>query len=339
MIQIKEVLLEEEYQLRNQFLKEHHMSCDTDVTYSILAYDNQTLIGTASLAHNVMKCFLVKKSHQHKDVTSKMFHHLVKILEAKDIYHYFVFTPNDNQKVFENLHMQTIVKTMNTTLLEGGDTINHVLTTLKHDYELDDKPKASIIMNANPMTLGHLHLVETAAKENKQVLVFVVSEDVSKFPFVDRFKIIQDATRHLSNVTVLPTLDYLVSKITFPKYFLKEDQLIKDEQTLIDVLVYKEYFVPIFNIDKRYLGEEPFSYTTSKYNQVLVDHLGQHIKIIKRKEQFNHPISASFVRKLIRANKLDKVKSYVPQATFDYLQSKNGQQVIAAIQQNNWTRH
>ena len=339
MINIKEILLDEEIVDRNQFLKQHNMTCDSDVTYSVLAYDQDTIIGTASLANNVMKCFLVDPDYQHQEVMTKLFHHLVKVLEAKNIHHYFVYTPNENQKVFEMLHMNTIVKTMNTTLLEGGDTIDHVLTNLKQDYDVPDGPNAAIIMNANPMTLGHLHLVETAAKENDHVLVFVVSEDVSKFPFVDRFSIIKKATDHLDNVTVLPTLDYLVSKITFPKYFLKEDQLIKDEQTLIDVLVYKEYFVPIFNIQTRYLGEEPYSYNTDKYNHVLKDHLGNHIKIIERKELFNHPISASFVRKLIRANKIEKVKSYVPEVTYHYLQSDQGQKVIKAIQQSEWSRH
>jgi [citrate (pro-3S)-lyase] ligase len=339
MLNVKEVLLKEEIEARNRFLKAHNLECDGDVTYSILVYDQNELVGTASLANNVMKCFLVKASHQNQHITNLMFDHLVHTLETKGIDHYFVYTGYENDKIFEDLHMKLIVKTMNTALLEGGKTINHVLTQLKNDYQLDDGPKAAIIMNANPMTNGHLYLVETAAKENASVLVFVVSEDVSKFPFEDRFAIIQKACAHLKNVTVLPTLDYLVSKITFPKYFLKEDQLIKDEQTLVDVLVYKEYFVPIFNIKKRYLGEEPYSYNTNKYNNVLKDYLNHHIKIIKRKEQFNHPISASFVRKLIRANKIDKIKDYVPESTFAYLQSKKGQQVIKAIQQTEWTRH
>lgn len=339
MFTIKEVILEEEKQLRNTFLKTHGLECDSNVTYSILVYDQETLVATASLTNNVMKCFAVDKNYQHKNITNTMVDFLVKQLAAQGINHYFVYTSAENDKIFESLHMKLIVKTMNTALLEGGDTIDNILTNLKHEYQIDDTPKAAVIMNANPMTLGHLHLVETAAKEHEHVLVFVVSEDVSKFPFQERFDIIKKACSHLENVTVLPTLDYLVSKITFPKYFLKEDQLIKDEQILVDVLVYKEYFIPIFNIKKRYLGEEPFSNTTNKYNHVLIDYLGSHIHVIDRKEQFNHPISASFVRKLIRANKMDKIKDYVPQATMDYLLSEKGQRVIKNIQNTEWSRH
>ena len=140
-------------------------------------------------------------------------------------------------------------------------------------------------------------------------------------------------------MTVLPTLDYLVSKITFPKYFLKEDQLVKDEQTLVDVLIYKTYFAPIFNIEMRYLGSEPFSYNTSKYNDVLKDYLGKHVKIIERKKHKSNPISASLIRKLIKANKIEKVASYVPNATYEYLQSPKGQKVIKIIQESKVSRH
>ena len=270
MFQIKEVVLEEEKDILISFLNTNNLDYEYDIDYSILVYDNSNLIGTASLSNNVMKCFLVEKEYSGKNITNIMFSHLVNVLNQKNVFHYFVYTTPNNEVIFRSLNMKTIVKTMNTVLLEGGAEIKQVLKNLKEEYLVSDNKKAAVIINANPMTLGHLYLIETAASENKEVLVFVVSEDLSSFPFKDRFKIIKETTKHLKNVTVLPTLSYLVSKITFPKYFLKEDQLIKDEQTLVDVLVYKEYYTKIFNINKRYLGEEPFSYNTNKYNKATI---------------------------------------------------------------------
>ena len=138
---------------------------------------------------------------------------------------------------------------------------------------------------------------------------------------------------------MLPTLSYLVSKLTFPKYFLKEDQLISEEQTLVDVLVYKGYYKKIFNINRRYLGEEPYSYNTNKYNETLVNYLNGHIVIVKRKEHQNKAISASLVRKLIRNNHLDKINEYVPAATTEYFQSEKGKQIIKNIQSKEIGRH
>ena len=339
MFLIKEVILEEERDLLISFLEQSNFEYEYDITYSILVYDYHKLIATASLANNVMKCFLVAKEYTNQNITNLMFSHLVSYLSQRNVFHYFVYTTPSNERIFTSLNMKTVVMTMNTVLLEGGDEINNVLTNLKEEYKVSDNKKAAVIINANPMTFGHLYLIETASKENEEVLVFVVSEDLSSFPFEDRFEIIKKATAHLDNVLVLPTLSYLVSKITFPKYFLREDQLIKDEQTLVDVLVYKEYYTKIFNIVIRYLGEEPFSFNTNKYNEVLKNYLGSRIKIIKRKQIDTEIVSASLVRKLIKDNNMDEIKKYVPLATYEYLVSKKGQKVVKKIKESKLGRH
>ena len=339
MFKINEVILEKEKELQIEFLNTHHLDYELDINYAILVYNEQELIATASLANNVMKCFTVKKEYSGQNITGLMFNYLVQVLNERNIYHYFVFTSPEKEKVFASFSMKRVVKTMNTVLLEGGDDILNVLGRLKSEYKISDNKKGCVIINANPMTLGHLYLVEEGAKNHDEFLVFVVSEDLSSFKFEDRVNIIKDATKHLKNVTILPTLSYLVSKVTFPKYFLKEDYLIKDEQTLVDVLVYKEYYKKIFKISQRYLGSEPFSYTTNKYNETLLSYLPNHITIIERKEKKETPISASLVRKLIKKNHIDKIKDYVPEATFNFLKSEKGQSVIKEIQSKELTRH
>lgn len=339
MLRFEEVLLDQERATQIGMLERYNLEYEYDIDYAVLVYDEDKLVGTASLARNVMKCFLVVEEAQGMQVMTKMYEHLLEVLEEREIDHYFVYTMPKNEDVFELLGMHVLVRTMNTVLLEGGRHIKDVLESLKETYYLDNRKKHCVIINGNPMTLGHLYLIEEAAKNTEQLLVFVVSEDASSFPFADRFEIIKKATAHIDNVVVLPTMNYLVSKITFPKYFLKEDQLIDAEQTLIDVLIYKEYFVKFFNIKKRYLGEEPFSYNTNKYNQVLKQYMNGHIEIIPRKAIGENIISASKVRKLLKANKLDKVREFVPEATFDFLQSKKGQSVINHLIDHTLERH
>ncbi len=339
MYKIREVILDSEQEELESFLKENNLDYETDITYSIMVYDGTRIIATASLGHQIMKCFAVDKEYSGQNITGLMFHHLIEILQSSGISHYFVFTTPENESIFKSFNMKKIVRTMNTVLLEGGDNIDNVLTRLKSKYNVSDIKKGCIIMNANPMTNGHLYLVEEALKQYEEVLIFVVSEDVSSFPFEDRFDIIYNATKHLEGVTVLPSLSYLVSRITFPKYFLKEDQLIKDEQTLIDVLIYKEYYQKTFNIDKRFVGSEPYSINTSKYNKVLKDYLGIKVQVVERKELDKKAISASQVRRLIKGNHINKVKNLVPKATYDYLNSERGQQIITTIQDKKLGRH
>ncbi len=339
MYQIKEVLLPSEQEAIKQFLESANLEYENDIDYSIAMYDNEKVIGTASLSNNVMKCFLVDKNYSGQNLSGQLFNHLVNVLQQRGRSHFFVFTTPSNQKIFQSFNMHKIVETMNTVLLEGGDDITTVLSNLKEQYKISDNKKACVIINANPMTNGHLFLIETAASENEEVLVFVVSEDLSSFPFNDRFAIIKEATKHLKNVTILPTLSYLVSQITFPKYFLQEDQLIQDEQTLVDVLVYKEYYAKIFHIHLRYLGEEPYSPNTNKYNKVLKQYLNHNVKIIPRKEFNSQAISASHIRRLIKNNEIDAIKDYVPDATYRYLLSEPGQHIISLIQSKDLERH
>ena len=339
MYQIKEVILDSETTELVSFLKQNNLDYETDITYSILVYDGTKIIATASLAHRIMKCFAVDNKYSGQNITGLMFHHLIEMLQADGISHYFVFTTPENESIFKSFNMKKIVRTMNTVLLEGGDDITSVLSRLKKQNNISNSKKGCIIMNANPMTNGHLYLVEEALKQYEEVIIFVVSEDVSSFPYIDRFEIIKDATKHLKGVVVVPSLSYLVSRITFPKYFLKEDQLIKDEQTLIDVLIYKEYYQKTFNIDKRFVGSEPFSANTNKYNKVLKDYLGIKVEIIERKELDSQAISASQVRRLIKGNHVDKIKNIVPEATYDYLKSERGQYIIRIIQKKKLGRH
>ena len=339
MLTIKEVLLEKEKQILINFLNEYNLEYEEDITYSILVYEENELVATASLSNNIMKDFLVRKEYIGQNITNMMFTHLVSYLHQKDIYHYFVFTTPKNEVIFKSLNMTTIVKTMNTVLLEGGSNILHELSNLKHEFNLSNNKKSALIINANPMTLGHLYLIETASKESEEVIVFVVSEDQSSFPFRDRYSIICEATKHLKNVTILPSLPYVVSRISFPKYFLKEDKLITEEHTLIDVLIYKEYYQKVFNINLRYVGDEPLSVTTNKYNEVMKLYLGNRLRIVKRIESDGEVISASLIRKMIKNNKIDETKKYLPLATYNYLLSDKGKEVIRDIQSKELGRH
>jgi [citrate (pro-3S)-lyase] ligase len=339
MYTIREVLLDSEQAIVRSFLHKHNLQYETDIDYSILVYDQHEVIATASLANNVMKAFAVHKAYIGHNLTGLMFKHLKDVLQNKGIQHFFVFTKPENEAIFQSFFMTSIVKTKHTVLLEFGASITASLEKLKEEYNVSDQDKSCIVMNANPMTLGHLYLIEMAAARSKELLVFVVSEDVSSFPFEARFKIVKEAAKHLKNVTVLPSLHYLVSRMSFPKYFLQEDDLIKQEQTKIDVLIYTSYYEKIFHINKRFVGTEPYSPNTKQYNQTLLEELGDRVTVIERKQSYSKAISASLVRSLLKEGNMEELKEYVPYATLDFLLSEEGKKLIKSIQNKPLGRH
>ena len=62
---------------------------------------------------------------------------------------------------------------------------------------------------------------------------------------------------HLSNVTVFPTNDYLVSSATFPSYFLKDSAIetVAKIQAKVDAQLFKEKIAPVLDIRTRFVGE------------------------------------------------------------------------------------
>ena len=193
---------------------------------------------------------------------------------------------------------------------------------------------AAIVMNCNPFTLGHRHIIEMASKENENVIIFVVEEDKSVFPFEVRLNLIKEGTKDLKNVVVIPAGEYIISSATFPSYFLKKNDDTLKEYTKLDCNIFGKYFVSKFNITKRYVGTEPHCEVTSAYNETIKEILPNYntnVSIISRKEVKNDAISASRVRSLLKQRDFDSIKILVPKTTLDFLLSEEGEKVISKL--------
>ena len=204
----------------------------------------------------------------------------------------------------------------------------------KHINIDNNKEYTALVMNCNPFTLGHRYIVETAAKENENVIIFVVEEDKSVFSFKTRFKLIKEGTKDLKNVVVIPAGEYIISSATFPNYFLKKNDDALKEYTKIDCNIFGKYFVPTFNIVKRYVGTEPHCEVTNIYNETIQEVLPKYnveVKLINRKEVESDAISASRVRNLLKEGNFEGVKNLVPKTTLDFLLSEEGEKVISRL--------
>ena len=151
------------------------------------------------------------------------------------IYHYMVYTKTEYINTFINLGFFEVVSTDSVAILESGtpsivEYIQDLKSKIEFKFEnlLDNADVASLVMNCNPITEGHLGLIELAAKNHQYVIVFLLEEDLSFFSYKERMTLVYLATLHLSNVIVVPSSNYIVSSLTFPNYFLKDESL-KDQ--------------------------------------------------------------------------------------------------------------
>ena len=307
-----------------------------DVDYTVVIRENEEIIATCSKKENILKCFAINENYQGLGLSNNLISKVTEKLFLEGKYHSFIFTKPENQYLFEGLAYKNIFTTDKVSLLESGNkNINSSLDKLKKEYNIDNnKEYTALVMNCNPFTLGHRYIVETAAKENENVIIFVVEEDKSVFSFKTRFKLIKEGTKDLKNVVVIPAGEYIISSATFPNYFLKKNDDALKEYTKIDCNIFGKYFVPTFNIVKRYVGTEPHCEVTNIYNETIQEVLPKYnveVKLINRKEIESDAISASRVRNLLKEGNFEGVKNLVPKTTLDFLLSEEGEKVISKL--------
>lgn len=319
---VKEAILKEEKFLVGEFLKKFALEYEENINLTLYIEKDNEIVGTISVADYIIKCLAVDKDYQGENLVNLLISHLFSILVKQNIVYYQVYTKPENKKIFLDLNFAEIITVGNTCLLETKNfPISDELHKLKEKYHLTSLDNGAIVVNANPFTLGHLYLIEEAAKRHSQLLVFVLEEDRSYFSFSERMLLVKQGTAHLKNVLVIPSTKYIISSLTFPTYFLKKDVDKVTEQALVDAKIFATYFMPILNISNRYVGDETDK-VTAKYNLALQEILGQRLCQIKRKEINHVAISASLVRKYYQDQDFKKIAPLVPPTTLAYLKER-----------------
>ena len=305
------------------FLRKMALAADEAVESTCLVWEDGHIIATGSRQENILKCIAVDPMHQGEDLTATVLTALRQDAFAAGHKHLFLYTKPKNRFLFSSLFFYPIAQTAEVLLMEdrpGG--VKDFLSGLS--APVTQGRIGAAVMNCNPFTRGHRYLIEQAAKECDHLYVFVLSEDKSQFPAADRMELVRAGTADLSNVTVLPTGPYLISSATFPTYFLKERETARTVQCLLDIEVFAGHYAPHFGITHRFVGTEPLSPMTDRYNQALLAHLperGISVRQLPRLETEGAPISASFVRSLLGKGEGELLKTLVPETTFRYLEA------------------
>lgn len=198
---------------------------------------------------------------------------------------------------------------------------------IKHSIPHNKPKAAAIVMNCNPFTFGHRYLIEQAAAREKCLYIFVVEENKSDYSFEERLYLVKECVRDLKNVIVLPSGNLMISAKTFPEYFTKKEKNTLSIDPSNDVYIFARLICPLFNICRRYVGEEPIDLVTRRYNDVMREILptyGVDFVEIPRKDDGHDVISASRVRKYAEIGDWERLESLAPKETIALLKKKVG---------------
>lgn len=323
-----------------EFLLKEGLDYDDGIKFTINLCDSRgNIAATGSLEDNILKCIAVSDLYQGEGLSARIVSSLVSHGVNNGHSHLFLFTKPDNINIFSDLGFYLIAQTSNAALMENKKNgIKDYVSSLKFPNNIGEYNVGAIILNCNPFTKGHLYLIETAAKECHILHLFVVSENKSIFPASDRYNLVKDGVRHLSNVFVHPTSNYLISSVTFPTYFIKDKYRAGEINCLLDLTIFCKYFAKILKIKKRFVGTEPYDKVTASYNSQMKSVLGEcgiEVIEIQRHEENNIPISASRVRKLMIEGDYETINKIVPEVTYNYLISEKGMKIAEKLRRKN----
>jgi [citrate (pro-3S)-lyase] ligase len=315
------------------FLKSGGLDYDRGIQFTVNFVKNGSIIATGSLQENIIKCLLVGNDYQGEGLSSALLTHLINQAFRQRRRHLFLFTSPNKEDLFTGQGFYPVARTRQTLLLENAKNgIRNFVKKLARPTE--EGTIGCVVCNCNPLTDGHLFLIETAARQCDLLHVFILSEDKSVFPADDRYRLVKDGISSIRNAVVHPTSDYLISSATFPSYFIKDKSTVKDVNCELDFTIFYDYFVKELNISKRFVGSEPYSPVMSAYNAGMKAFFRtREVEIVEipRCTFQGTAISASHVRALLSKGDYDSVRKIVPPVTYRFLFTPRGQEIVKRL--------
>ncbi len=307
---------------------------DANLDYICGMYDEKgRIIATGSCFGNTLRCFAVRSDHQGEGLLNEILSHLIEVEYERGQIRLFLYTKVQTARFFHDVGFYEIAR-VDQKLVFMENRRNGFSSYLKNlAKDRRDGRSAAIVMNANPFTLGHQYLAETAAAACDTLHLFIVSEDADLFPFEVRKRLVQEGVAHLPNVICHDSGPYIISNATFPSYFLKDEETVIESHAKLDLEVFKQIAAAL-SITCRFVGEEPTSQVTGIYNRLMAEALpgaGIDCVVIPRKEAGGSPISASTVRRCIQTGDMEALRTLVPETTLAYLLSEEADPVLEKI--------
>ena len=327
-----------------RFLEDNGLRPEVLDSYYALQSSDGSLIAGAGLAGDVVKCVAVSSALRSEGLLTPLLSHLVSQAAAKGILNLKVFTKPEYRAVFESLGFKLLASAPLAILMENGRGLEEYCK-----YLSQFKASGVIVMNANPFTLGHKYLIGKAAElcseglagqavgsagaaPTGRLVVIPVREDISDFPYSERFEMIRRACQGLA--TVVDGSAYQISAATFPTYFLKDLSDAADTQMRLDIDLFGRWIAPALGASVRFVGSEPEDELTARYNALMKEMLPSYgvkvVQIPRLESPEGGIISASQVREALAAGQFARAASLAAESSRPFVMGALAERALLA---------
>lgn len=298
-----------------RFLGDNALAFEEVDSYYVVTDGEGAILSGAGIKGDVIKCVAVAEEHRSEGLMAPLISHIIGLQGGRNLK---VFTKPEYRRVFESLGFHLLAEAPKAILLENGGGLEAYVRYLA---ALPRKGVCGVVvMNANPFTLGHRHLLEVALKQVDTLFVLPVKEDVSYFPYAERRSMLEA----VPGVVLAEGSAYQISAATFPTYFLKDLSEASETQMQLDIDLFARQIAPALGASVRFVGEEPEDALTSRYNSLMAQMLpsfGISTVVVPRLRLDGVVVSASRVRRALLEGHFAEAARLTPGSVHPYLLS------------------
>lgn len=302
------------------FLAENGLRLEPVESWYVIENEAGDIVAGGGLDKDIIKCIAVSEQARGEGLMAQLVSHLLAKAGENGYHNIKVYTKPANRSQFEDLGFHLLAQAPEIILLENGRGLQDYCNGLAQ-RRISDRCGV-VVINADPMTLGHKYLIEQAAARIDHLYVIVLGGDRSRFTADARLRLVKKVCRRMDNVSVLGGGDYCISPATFPSYFLKNLDSIAEQQMRLDLDLFARHIAPALRAWVRFVGSEPLDPMTARYNEIMREVLGAHdmeVREIPRLERDGRPVSASEVRSLLDAGDWTAASHLCPGCARPYL--------------------
>lgn len=312
-------------QAAQQLIENSELRFESDFDDLVGIFRDGRLAACGARRGRVLKMLVVAAEFRGEGLIGDIITELMRLGREAGEDGFFIFSRPCAVDSFARLGFKTLAEHGKVTLLEHGHQLHRYLA--ERAPLMRSGNNAAVLVNANPFTFGHAHLVEQAARIADTVYVFVHRDGPYLFPPAVRLELARRGVAHIANAVVTDTGPYRLRADAFPGYFLRPDDDADRIRVNLEGRLFGRHIAPPFHIRTRVVGSEPLDPAGRGYNQMIRPRLAEwDIRLVEidRTQRSGLWISTRRARKALLEGDGASLAAMVPEAVLAYLRTVAG---------------
>lgn len=233
------------------FLDRNELVLSDDVELFVTASDDGEIVACGGISGKILKCVAVTPRLRGKRFVLKVIDELLEVAKRRGQEELFLFSTPKNQEYFEAKGFSLIEKSKDEAILmENSNNLQKYKESLMRYKKPGDNIGSIVYCDLNIEKFDKNWVYK--AKERCDFLhIFLVNSNDKNNQ--EKCQYIRDVLKSYDEIKIHGNSEYLISKATFPTYFIKDKEHIQALHAELDLKIFKTHIAPALNITHRFI--------------------------------------------------------------------------------------